>query len=55
MWQKWLLVILYLLMLIGNVSSIGKKRDPITPQSAVADVIFNLALIAVILSIPEVA
>lgn len=55
MWQKWLLVILYLLMLIGNVSSIGEKRDPITPKNAVVNVIFNLALIAVILSIPEMA
>ena len=49
-WQKWVLVVTYLLSTLLTIGTVGKKREAITPGVAVAATIANLLLIALVVT-----
>lgn len=49
-WQQWVLASFFALNAVLGVAFIGRKRDVITPGSAVAMIFINAALILMVVT-----
>ncbi len=49
-WQKWALVTIYVITLLGTIARIGQPRQPNTPADATAALIFTGALILLVVT-----
>lgn len=48
-WAKWVLVVVYILSILGTITSVGKQRKPLTSESAAFAVVFTGLMVSLVL------
>lgn len=48
-WAKWVLVVIYILSILGTITSVGKQRKPLTSEEAVFAVVFTGLMVSLVL------